>query len=132
LSILYSTKEKEIAHLYDINIDKLKLNLSIISNKNLFDSFKKTFFRLTGYKGPNPIKDQHLLDIRKTYIDEFRHRLFRAGQSELTEIEDMIKAELKKDVGSQHTANLLMLESMVLKVIKARGISRQELKKRWL
>ena len=116
---------------YDLNV--LKLKLSTIKNKNLFDSFKKNFTILDDYKPLNDTEKYHILDFSAIYINELMFRMTNASNNGLIELAKIIQTEMKtcyKD--NYHTRNLVRLYSEAIDLMNARKIDKKLIKKEFL
>ena len=116
----------------------LNIRLTKENNKNLINEYHRLLIRLSNYKPIDEYETQHILDIRKIYIDMIKKRIRSRGMS-IIGIKELIGlcdewAVLDKKVEdiTAHTIDLIRIRSVCLDELKNRGIDKKLIKKDYL
>lgn len=118
------------------DIDKLKLNLSIITNVNLLHSFKKNFEVLGDYKPATQEERWQILEFSAAYIDEFKARMDMSNADRIIELANLLQTAMKRDasnpIETYYTRNLVRLYSRCIQKMKKLAVDQKFIRRYFL
>jgi hypothetical protein len=127
--------DNHIITLLALDTRVLALNLSTISNRNLFDSFRKNFIKIGEFVTTNNRDKLQLWQVAKVYIDEIQLRLQKGSLQDTKVFAKMLQNEMyldRKGDATFYTNTLLRLYSRCVKIMRAKGIPPRDLRINYL
>lgn len=158
MTIILTGNNKENMFLYEEDINTKVNRIDKISNQRLIEEYYALLLKLMYYKPIDDIETEHIINIRKAYVNEFMIRITGHVEKEIyNELTDMVEVkpfkrrpqtvasllELAKklqhymsidkteDIQAQ-TIDMLRIYSVCLREVEKRGFNKKQMKKEFL